>query len=252
LGAFRAAANGKIPAGVRRCYSSPPLIMKHTRFELDLGCPRQNPVPLIARGLTRAGPAPCATFIREMDRRQTLGMMGTLLAMLTLPRVSHATTARAVSLADLIARSTRVLQATPLEGNARFEDVGGTRHIVTYTRLRVDELISGAPNEPEILVRTLGGHVDKLGEIVHGEAQLIPNEACVVFLRANADGIDEVTEMAQGHYPLSSDTSGVLRLQPSRNVAHLVANSSSPNIAVVRLSGLQLSEARDLIRGAGR
>ena len=185
-----------------------------------------------------------------MDRRQTLGMMGTLLATLALPRVSHATTARAVSLADLVARSTRVLQATPLEGNSRFEEVGGTRHIVTYTRLRMDELISGSPNEPELLVRTLGGRVDKLGEIVHGEAQLIPNQACVVFLRTNPDGIDEVTEMAQGHYPLLTDARGVLRLQASRNMAHLVANSSSPNLAVMRLSGLQLNEARDLIRGA--
>jgi hypothetical protein len=226
--------------------------MKHTRFELDLSYPWQNPVLLIARGLTRARHVPCASFIPKMDRRQTLGMMGTLLATLALPRVSHATTARAVSLTDLIARSTRILRATPLEGSSRFEDVGGTRHIVTYTRLRLDELIAGSPNEPELLVRTLGGHVDKLGEIVHGEAQLIPNEACVVFLRANADGIDEVTEMAQGHYPLASDPSGVLRLQPSRNVAHLVANQSSPNMAVVRLSGLQLHEARDLIRGARR
>ncbi len=187
-----------------------------------------------------------------MNRRQTLGLMGTLLATLSISRLSGATTARAVNLADLIARSTRIVRAVPLEGSARFEDVGDSRHIVTYTRLRIDELIFGSPNEPEILVRTLGGHVDKLGEIVHGEAELAINEACVVFLRANSDGIDQVTEMAQGHYPLHSDASGTLRLTASRNMPHLLHGSSTPNAAVLRLPVLQPNEARDLIRGAQR
>ena len=182
-----------------------------------------------------------------MDRRQTLGMMGTLLATLTLPRLGHASTARAVSFKSLVARSTRVLHATPLEGNSRFEDIGDTRHIVTYSRLRVDEPIYGSSGESEILVRTLGGRVGKLGEIVHGEAQLALNEHCVVFLQANADGIEQVTEMAQGHYPLLSDASGALRLQASHNMPHLLPNADA---AVVRLSGMKFTEARELILGA--
>jgi len=184
-----------------------------------------------------------------MDRRQTLGLMGTLLATLTLPRVSHATTARAVSLSDLVRRSTRIAHALPLEGNSRFEDIGDTRHIVTYTRLRIEEAFYGSTGESEILVRTLGGHVGKLGEIVHGEAQLAVDEACVVFLQMNPDGIELVTEMAQGHYPLLSDASGSLRLQPSRNMARLIGNQ---NAAVAQLSNLRIAEARSLILGARR
>jgi hypothetical protein len=182
-----------------------------------------------------------------MDRRQTLGMMGTLLATLAMPRLSQATTARAVALADLALRSTRITRATPLEGSTRFEDIGDTRHIVTYTRLRIDESIYGSTGESEILVRTLGGHLGHLGEIVHGEAQLAINEACVVFLQANPEGIEQVTEMAQGHYPLVTDTSGTLCLRPSRNMPHLIGN---PNAAVAQLAGLRVSEAKDLILGA--
>ena len=176
--------------------------------------------------------------------------MGTLLATLTLARLGHATTARAVSFKNLVARSTRILHATPLEGSSRFEDIGDARHIVTYSRLRVDEPIycaSGASGESEILVRTLGGRVGKLGEIAHGEAQLALNEHCVVFLQANADGIEQVTEMAQGHYPLLSDASGALRLQASHNMPHLLPNADA---AVVRLSGMKFTEARELILGA--
>jgi hypothetical protein len=184
-----------------------------------------------------------------MDRRQTLGLMGTLLATLTLPRVSQATTARAVSLSTLVARSSRIARATPLEGFSRFEDVGDTRHIVTYTRLRMDELINGSPSEPEILVRTLGGRVGELGEIVHGEAVLALNEGCLVFLHTSPEGIEQVTEMAQGHYPVLSDASGLLRLRASRNMPRLLASAGA---AVAQLSGLPLSEARGLILGARR
>lgn len=164
-------------------------------------------------------------------------------------RRGAATTARAVSLADLVQHSMRIARATPLDSFARSEDVGGTRHIVTYSRLRMDELIHGGPSESEILVRTLGGQVGDLGEIVHGEAVLALNEPCVVFLRTSVDGIEHVTEMAQGHYPMAIDSAGTPRLFASHNMPHLVGGSNS---AVTQLSGLGLTEARNLILGARR
>jgi len=184
-----------------------------------------------------------------MNRRHSLGLMGTLLAAVALRRMSHATTARAVSLTDLVARSSRVARGTPLEGFSRFEDIGDTRHIVTYTRLRVDELIHGAPSEPEMLVRTLGGRVGTLGEIVHGEAVLALDESCVAFLQTNSDGIDQVTEMAQGHYRLLTDPSGTTLLRPSLNLPRLMPSAGA---AVQQLSGLELGAARALILGARR
>jgi hypothetical protein len=184
-----------------------------------------------------------------MDRRVALRSIGMLAALFAIPRTSQATTARAISLPDLVGRSNRIARATPLEGFAHFEDVGDTRHIVTYTRLRVDDLIRGSLEGSEILVRTLGGRVAKVSEIVHGEAVLAVNEACVVFLQTNPEGIDQVTAMAQGHYPLSTDASGAVRLGPSRNMPQLLGDARA---AVVRLSGLQVREARDLIIGEGR
>ena len=78
-----------------------------------------------------------------MDRRQSLGLMGTMVATLAWSGVSRATTARAVSLQDLVRRSTCIARTTPLESFARSEDVGGTRHIVTYTRVALEDLIDG-------------------------------------------------------------------------------------------------------------
>ncbi|MEP7050491.1 MAG: hypothetical protein ABJB12_09075 [Pseudomonadota bacterium] len=184
-----------------------------------------------------------------MDRRRSLGFLGTILTTLALPSVSFGTTARAVSLRDLVARSTRVVFGVPLEGTPRYEQIGETRHIVTYTRFRVDELLQGGPQEPEILVRTLGGRLGELGEIVHGEAELALNERCVMFVQAHPEGFEQVTAMAQGHYPMLPDESGALRLHASHNMAHLIG---APDSAAARLSGTKLADARSLIIGARR
>lgn len=163
-------------------------------------------------------------------------------------KVATATTARAVSLQDLVQRSTRVVRSTPLDSFARSEVIGDTQHIVTYSRLRVDEAIHGDTPETEILVRTLGGTVGAVGEIVHGEAELALNEPCVVFLHTDSQGVEQVTAMAQGHYPLALDSSGALRLRASRNMPHLLRSAGS-TAAVEQLSGLGIAEARSLILG---
>jgi hypothetical protein len=164
-------------------------------------------------------------------------------------RRSNATTARAVRLHDVVARSTRIVRGTPLDNFARAEEIGETHHIVTYTRLRVDELMQGGPKEPEILVRTLGGRLDKLAELVHGEAELVPGEQCLLFVQASPEGFDQVTAMAQGHYPMLDDESGTTRLRASYNMPHLIDEAGS---AVAQLVGARLSDARDLIAGARR
>ena len=192
---------------------------------------------------------PCANFPETMDRRQSLGLLGTLLGALVWSKPAHATTARAVSLQELVQRSSRVARVTALESSARHEDIGNTRHIVTYTRLRIDEGLLGK-SDSETWVRTLGGRVGELGEIVHGEAELALNESCLVFLYQHPDGIEQVTAMAQGHYRLALDAAGAQRLAASRNMPHLLGGATLA--AAAQLNGLRFSEARDLIMGAHR
>ena len=161
---------------------------------------------------------------------------------------ARATTARAISLQDLVSRSTRVLRGTPVDSFARSEAIGGVQHIVTYSRLRIEEAVLGEAREPEALVRTLGGRLSDVGEIVHGEAELAINESCLVFLRTDSEGVELVTAMAQGHYPIAADAQGTPRLQASRNMPHLLRNASS-SAAVAQLQGLRFEEARSLISG---
>ena len=175
--------------------------------------------------------------------------MGTVAATLAFANSAQATTARAISLPDLVRRSTRIARATTLESFARSEEIGGARHIVTYSRLRLDDSIQGPGGDSETLVRTLGGRVGDLGEIVHGEAELTLNETSLVFLMADPNGVELVTAMAQGHYPVAIDRGGVPRLQLSRNMPRLIGTTPS---AVSLLAGKPFPEARAMIVGARR
>ena len=181
-----------------------------------------------------------------MRRRAVLSGLGALGAVLTLPAAARASLARAISLAELVKASSHVLHGLPLEASSRWETLGEQRRIVTYTRVRTDERVAGDnPPDTEVLVRTLGGQVGDIGQVVHGEALLRINEACLLFLHVNGDPSEQVVAMAQGHYPILADSAGVRRLGASPNLPHLVGNAQS---AVHALVGLSLERARVLVR----
>ncbi len=180
-----------------------------------------------------------------MDRRGfvRVAMAGAL--GLLASRSALASLARAVPVEELVARSRHVLLAEPLDAESVWEQIGQRRHIVTYTRVRALELLAGAdPKQEELMVRTLGGRIGDLGELVHGEAMLELGARGVLFVMPTHGALG-VTAMAQGHYPLLRDTAGVERLRRSPEAAELVGEDGS---AVKRLSGLQVTEARSLLR----
>lgn len=184
-----------------------------------------------------------------MDRRGVLrvGLAGALGWGWVQP--AQATLARALRVEELVARSQHVLVGEPLEAYCAWERIGDRKHIVTYTRVRALEVLAGAaPKQDELLVRTLGGRVGKLGELVAGEAQLAPNVRGVLFVTPLRDLLS-VTAMAQGHYPLARDRAGSELLQRSPQANDLVSEDGS---AVRRLHGLALGDARTLLRSAVR
>jgi hypothetical protein len=159
-------------------------------------------------------------------------------------RSALASVARAVPLEALTSRSQHVIVGEPLEAYSVWERVGGRKHIVTYTRVRAHELLAGKdPQAEELLVRTLGGTIGELGELVHGEAALRVGRRGVVFTMPS-HGALAVTAMAQGHYPLRADSAGVERLFRSPHANELIDEAGS---AVKRLPGLHVAEARSLL-----
>jgi hypothetical protein len=178
-----------------------------------------------------------------ISRRAILAAAGVEL----LPRLASATWVRGMSLQELVSRSRHAVIGTPLDARCLYITLGGRRLLVTETRLRVDGVLAlEPPGEAELAVRTLGGQLDGVGELVHGQAEFLRDQLCVGFFERAPDGACWVTGMAQGHYPLeSADASFRLRASPQLPVIRDWEQS-----AVKRLVGTRLSEAEGLIAEA--
>jgi hypothetical protein len=180
-----------------------------------------------------------------MDRRGLLCALGATACALFQAREARATTARAVTLRELVQRSNSVVVVTPLARQSHWMELGGARRIVTETRARVEELVAGGdPDSSEVFFRTLGGRVGTLGQLVEGEAEFRLGEPALVFGRRVEPVMFSVAAMAQGHYPIArGEQDRMLRASPK--LPSLIGMSGS---AVARLSGRSLSEARGLVR----
>jgi hypothetical protein len=180
-----------------------------------------------------------------VSRRHLIAAFGAAALAPLLPGAAFAGVARGLRLPELVRRSPSILRGMPLDAYSEWLRLGDERRIVTYTRVRVDDALAGGGYE--VMVRTLGGTVGKIGQVVADEAQLLLGEACVAFLMPVDRDILGVTGMAQGHYPLRADSSGTLRLNASAQLSFLLDDKES---AVSRLSGRSVSEVRDLVRQA--
>ncbi|MGH7269301.1 MAG: hypothetical protein ACREJ3_02630 [Polyangiaceae bacterium] len=77
--------------------------------------------------------------------------------------------------------------------------------IATYTRVEVDRGLAGDVPAREAWVRTLGGVVGHVGQIVEGEAVFAPGKRSLVFLCDGPSGAYDVTARGQGQFPVVDD-----------------------------------------------
>lgn len=189
-----------------------------------------------------------STMSSPCSRRSLLRAGGVGLAALLLPEAAEASVFRALSIEALVGASERVSLVNALAAECHYQDIAGARRIVTDTRVRVERPIRGSTSESELMVRTLGGIVGNQGERVDGEAALVLGESALLFLLRLEDGEHGVVGMAQGHYPLRADGSGLRRLRLSPRLPPVVRANGVP--ASARLAGLAIDAAAQLIREA--
>ncbi len=143
---------------------------------------------------------------RGRDAATLLGVSLAILYTTTIDlRNAEASVSTAVLFEELVQEASAVAIVTPTEQRALWE---GDR-IVTYTRLRVDRLVAGRLPD-EVWVRTLGGTVGGLAQIVEGQATFAFDRPSLVFLRPHLDpttrapaGSFVVAERAQGQFPIA-------------------------------------------------
>lgn len=124
------------------------------------------------------------------------------LALPLAPSDAAASVSIAVSFDQLVKDADSVAVITAGEGSAVWED----GRIVTYTKVHVDQGVAGelaAGNDT--YVRTLGGVVGKIGQMVDGEPVLQKDKPSLLFLRKFKTGSFEVSARGQGQYPVVVD-----------------------------------------------
>ena len=164
-----------------------------------------------------------------------------------------AATAVELSMSELVGEATLVVAGTPLDSRSVWEGDASShgRRIVTYTRVKVDRVVDGAPRG-EVWIRTLGGEVGDIGQQVAGEAVLRVAQPSLLFLKERLDGTQVVVGMSQGQYLLEPQAAGgVVRVRgPLEGGHHLVPKlQAAPKVATARstLIGRTLDEVVQLV-----
>ena len=177
--------------------------------------------------------------------RRTFVSAAALLPTLLLAGSARATLMRGLTLRRLVSTSHHVLLVTSVDARCLAIQVAQRSAIVTETRLRIDDVLAQqSPTSSELVVRTLGGIVAGVGELVHGQAAFSHAQQSVVFLSRAEDGTLWVTGMAQGHYPVAASDHREPTLEAS---PHLPTLRDFEHSAVRNLVGQNLGRARAMI-----
>jgi hypothetical protein len=163
---------------------------------------------------------------------------------------TEATVVRAVPLGDLVDMSEWVVVAKVKTSRSHYETIGGSRRMVTDTVLEVEQALT--PNRSShgvesstVTVRTLGGTIGDLAQLVPGEAVLTKGSTQVLFLdEARGDAVYRVSGMAQGQYPIRVDEKGNRVLDHSPGLDVVVNPQQS---AVAALTGRSVEQAQSLV-----
>jgi hypothetical protein len=148
---------------------------------------------------------------------------------------AHASVSIAITFDALVKNSSAVAVLTPIEQKSVWED----GRIYTYTRAHTDSAVAGdATSGGEGWVRTMGGVVGNIGQIVEGEPVFTVGRPSLVFLQRGPAGSFEVTGRAQGQFAVAIDDAKITRLLRSSAVGALLAPKQNANASDTALHAL--------------
>lgn len=144
------------------------------------------------------------------------------------PTDAHASVSIAVAFDALVKDADAVGVVTPVESKAVWED----GRIYTYTKVKVDQSVAGdVGTGSEGWVRTMGGVVGKIGQMVDGEPVLTVGKPSLLFLRNfKQGGTWQVSARAQGQFPvLTDDSTKIRKVIRSSNVGVILPPKAKPS-----------------------
>jgi len=135
----------------------------------------------------------------------------------------------AVPFESLVQDADAVAVATPQDARSVWED----GRIYTYTRMKIDQGVAGDTGNGETWVRTMGGVVGKIGQLVDGEPVFTMGKQNMLFLRRfKAGGTWEISARAQGQFPVVlDDVSKTRKVIRSSSLGVLLPPKKAPTAA---------------------
>jgi len=209
-----------------------------------------NGMALTACGLVGLGARARRTRRSSRRSRAIARFLALFFAVLGVCAASSRDARAALSVAalfdELVRKASAIAVVTPIEQHALWED----RRVVTYTRARVERSVAGRLDS-EVWIRTLGGSVGNIGQIIEGQAIFSIGGRVLVFLHPHVDSVSRrptgtwgVVEGAQGQFPIVVPAGQEEpRLTVSHNVGALVAPPSGGRLAREALNDRALDDA---------
>lgn len=133
-----------------------------------------------------------------MKKHGLRGLARMTLMTLVLAGTAFATTVEKLNLAQLVERSSVILEGRVEAVYSRWEP--SHRVIYTYTSVRVDEAFKADRARRTVLVKTLGGNVNGISYSVSGMPQFRTGDHVILFLREGRDTTFEVVGLHQGRF----------------------------------------------------
>lgn len=160
---------------------------------------------------------------------------------------AHASTVRALSLADLTRKAEVIVVGVPEEAQSR-RHVDG-KLLVTDVSVRVERVLEGTAKPGESLVVTLlGGELDGVALSVPGEAALPLGKRSLLFLyRASRSGDLRVVGMAQGAMSMQAAADGTPMIIPGGSGSALVERGSDGRLHPAPAALMQPAPADELL-----
>jgi hypothetical protein len=159
------------------------------------------------------------------------------LAAVFVPSDAAASVSIAIKFDDLVKDADVVAVITAGEAQSLWED----GRIYTYTKVKVDQGVAGDLGAgADAWVRTMGGVVGKIGQMVDGEPVFVSGKQSLLFMhKFRGDSIFEVSARAQGQYPVTVDPkTNIKKVTRSMNAGVLLSPKpdSAPASGVVTQS----------------
>jgi hypothetical protein len=160
-----------------------------------------------------------------------LAVVGFVGSATLVPSDAQASVSIAVPFDALVKDADQVAVITAAESKSVWEE----GRIYTYTKVKFDQGVAGDLGAgADGWVRTMGGVVGKIGQLVDGEPVFVTGKTSLVFMRKfKGNDVFEVSARAQGQYPvLVDEKSKTRKVMRSSNVGMLlppkdkVANAS--------------------------